>query len=554
MTIEDRYFRKYKKSQYEDYNSGKFFGGEIVNARYVEQENPEMKGNLLIEALPPIEEDEEIMENFMKIPYCFEEEREKDTIYRIQAINRLSDYMFPLYKNIEVERLVNSTIRKGYSSKFIMTPEYIKNLERHSACLTKEYIENNLKDTTCKSKIESNSLNGFMIMGISGGGKTTAINNTLSRIPQVIQHTGYGENKFLFTQITWLKIDCSYNGSLKGICQKVFSEIDNLLGTSYNKAYGDSRKGVDSMISAMSFLAQKYAIGALIIDELQHLNSRLGEDSLNFFVSLMNEIKMPVISIGTYKIAKMVLGRDFRHCRRITGIEGIEWTNIPKDEEWDLLVETLWECQWTRKKTELTQDIKDLLYEKTMGITDFIIKIFTACQIEAIVSGQEEITLNMIEKVAKKKFSLPSDMIRALRESDIEELSKLDDIMSPSIKEMLDNAIKLKDTKDMKEKRRNILNKKSSNLEQLKQRMFIEFSCFGYRESDKIYAIERAIKSLGADESLDNLLQETARILSSLNFESDGGGKVVASKVKTKITDKEAQEFVSKHTEKNPMV
>lgn len=556
MELKGKYFNGYKKSQYEDYSGGEFFGGEIVNARYIEQQDESMRGNILIEALPPVEESEDIMRNFTKKPEYSEDERKENSRYRVQAIYRLSNYMFPFLKNIEVERLINSTIRNGYSSKFVMTPEHIKNLEKYSSCLTSEYLKNNLKETTCKSKIASNALNGFIIMGISGGGKTTAVNNTLTRIPQVIQHTGYGEDKFLFTQITWIKIDCSYNGSLKGICQKVFFEIDKLLGTNYNKMHGGKGKGVDSMITAISFLAQKYAIGALIIDELQHLKSNRGEESLNFFVSLMNEIKMPIISIGTYKIAKMVLGKDFRHCRRITGMEGVEWTNIPKNYEWETLIEDLWKYQWTREYTELTDEIKDLLYEKTLGITDFVIKIFMACQIKAITSGKEKITPALIENIAKRKFTLPSDMIKALRENDIEKLSTFEDMSSPSIKEMIDNAFKIQNIQDFQERRNKILKEKTSSVEEVKQKLHSMLICFGYKEVDESKAISLAIRKLGIDESSEKLLQEVVKILSYEESESNSSTESQKnnSKRKSKISDDEAKEFVDSYTLKDPMI
>src|SRR5690606_8545365 len=71
------------------------------------------------------------------------------------------------------------------------------------------------------------------IIGISGIGKTTAIERLLLMYPQVIKHSNYEGQMFNRTQITWLKIDCPYDGSLTTLCQSFFKAIDDLLGTRY---------------------------------------------------------------------------------------------------------------------------------------------------------------------------------------------------------------------------------------------------------------------------------------------------------------------------------
>src|SRR5699024_12722126 len=48
------------------------------------------------------------------------------------------------------------------------------------------------------------------IIGISGIGKTTAIERLLLMYPQVIKHEEYKGQPFNRTQIVWLKIDCPY--------------------------------------------------------------------------------------------------------------------------------------------------------------------------------------------------------------------------------------------------------------------------------------------------------------------------------------------------------
>lgn len=55
-------------------------------------------------------------------------------------------------------------------------------------------------------------------------------------------------------------------------------------------------------MALMSQIANVHAIGVLVIDEIQHLSmSRSGgvEKMLNFFVTLVNVIGLPVVMVGT---------------------------------------------------------------------------------------------------------------------------------------------------------------------------------------------------------------------------------------------------------------
>lgn len=71
---------------------------------------------------------------------------------------------------------------------------------------------------------------------------------------------------------------------------------------------------------------------------------------LNFFVNLINNVGVPVILVGTPKAVKVLQG-DFRQARRGSGVGGdMIYDRIQKDEVWDLLVNSIWHYQWTRKR------------------------------------------------------------------------------------------------------------------------------------------------------------------------------------------------------------
>ncbi|WP_217582127.1 ATP-binding protein, partial [Lysinibacillus sp. GbtcB16] len=102
------------------------------------------------------------------------------------------------------------------------------------------------------------------------------------------------------------------------------------------------------MLQHMTHLASLHAIGILIIDEIQHLNlSKSGgsDKMLNFFVTLVNTIGIPVVMVGTNK-AISILQSEFRQARRGSGQGDMVWGQMPKDDTWDLFVEGMWDYQW----------------------------------------------------------------------------------------------------------------------------------------------------------------------------------------------------------------
>jgi hypothetical protein len=264
---------EYIDNQYEEYNGGKFYYKEQVNARYTKQEEPDYSENPLIEALPPVYSVEQIVEKLQRLPLYSSEERKKDEEYRIQAISRLKNYLSVFAKHIEIEKKLSLVLRRGYSTKHIVTPGFIEKVKFTSNLLNNDWCKNKFENLKCISNNSETPMSGFSFIGISGGGKSTALNNILSLYPQCIVHTDYDEHKFLFKQLVWIKIDCTHNGSIKGICAKFFQEVDSVLGTNYYRKFGNNKNSIDSMIVGMAHIAQIHALGTLVIDEIQHFIS-----------------------------------------------------------------------------------------------------------------------------------------------------------------------------------------------------------------------------------------------------------------------------------------
>ncbi|MDC3424317.1 ATP-binding protein [Aquibacillus sp. 3ASR75-11] len=400
----------------------------IANAQvatYHQQELTDFQGNPLIEALPPIRSLEEAFEELSYYPDYDEKERMLASHLRYHAIPRLQRFFQPVMQHLDLEQRFSRLLRYGYVGRNPLSPEFTKQLNAAHQVMKGQTVPYDIRSTA----------SSFTLMGFSGIGKTTAIERILSLYPQLIIH----KHPVNLTQIVWLKLNCPHDGSLKSLCMDFYLKIDRLLGTNYYNRFGGRRNSISSMVTRMGQIARLHCIGALIIDEIQHLLTAKdsgSEKMMNFFVTLVNEIGVPVMMIGTMR-ARSVLQQDFRQARRGSGQGDMVWQQMKKDDDWDVLIESMWNYQWTKNRVKLTKELNETLYEQSQGIVDIAVKLFALSQGRAIETEEETITPAMIRKVANDDLKLVQPMLKALKSGLPSELEKYEDIMPMDIEEYL---------------------------------------------------------------------------------------------------------------------
>ncbi|QGS68170.1 hypothetical protein CV093_04540 [Oceanobacillus sp. 143] len=74
------------------------------------------------------------------------------------------------------------------------------------------------------------------------------------------------------------------------------------------------------------------------------------------------------------------------------------------------------------------EELGKTIYEETQGISDLVIKIFVYSQQLAIENGKEELSIDLIKKLAKEKFRLLQPMLEAIRSGNPHKIAKYEDI------------------------------------------------------------------------------------------------------------------------------
>lgn len=401
--------------------------GIIEEAIYKEQEIEEYSNNPFIEALPNIFSVDDVIEIFSFDPQISDEDRNKPENLRYHIIKRAKSFLQPLPIHITLERRLSALIRRGYLGRNPVDKKFLESLR----------ILNGLEDTAIKEhQIQGQLANirstadSISIIGISGIGKTTAIEKLLLMYPQVIKHFEYKGNNLTRTQIVWLKIDCPYDGNLSTLCKSFFQAIDNILGTRYLEKFGYSNRVTSTMLINMTKLAWRYGIGVLVIDEIQHLLNAKNdmEEMLNFFVTLTNTVGIPTVLIGTSKAQKIFKG-NFRQARRAASEGSIMWDRMSKDsQEWRFFLECIWKFQGLKKIAKLTDKLREAFYDECQGITAVAVNLFLLAQERALQDGKEELTVGILRDTAKQDLHMLQPMIKALRNNNLSQIIKYEDI------------------------------------------------------------------------------------------------------------------------------
>jgi hypothetical protein len=390
-----------------------------IRACYVPTTHPLNTGNPLIDALPAIRSDAEWIAQLANVPKFNPQEQKLESHLRSYKLSLLKRLFIPTAEHRRLARRIDQMIRWGYENRPPDSPE-------RTALLQLAYER--AQSAGAATKIvyaECQPICTSSLIGCSGMGKSTGVESILGSIPQCLYHQSHR-----MTQIVWLKVDCPRNGSVTDLARAILRAFDRVLGTDFVARIG-SREGPDVLLAQAALYALANHLGILVLDEMQNLTVKKSggrEEMLNWFQSLVNEFKIPIFLMGTYK-ARSVLGLNMRHARRGAVVGSSTWDPLSNGPEFAYLVKKMWQYSWLRETGELTQEMLDSIHEETQGVRAFIIDMFLVAQLHALWKGAETITPELFRTVARTEFAPVQPMLNALRSKDLKRLQKFEDLV-----------------------------------------------------------------------------------------------------------------------------
>lgn len=454
------------------------FRGFHEEACYRDETDANYRGNVLIEALPPLRSRAEFAELTALLPPApTVRDRTLAAHEREHRLAHIAGFKVPLSQDLALHDRLQELIRVGYVSRDPFAPRAAAVMEERL-----EAVRERLEATEARRALKATIQNvvrqavwarpfQLTILGVSGGGKTLGVRTGLAPTPQTIAHQRYRGRTFLATQIPWLVLDCPHDGSARSLCVNFFSALDAVLAgmrerdatrgdagvDTFTAKFVDKRATAATLLLRIARAAAVVHLGVLVIDEIQVLSeARSGGATqlLNFLLELVNTVGVPVVLVGTYK-AYPLLATQLRMARRAQG-DGL-WEPLPEQErvtvggrevvqsgaDWDLFTEVLWRYQYTRATARRSPELIARLHWESQGIPDLAVRLFALAQRRAIQigeqTGDEQITPDLITAVAETELRLVRPIVIAIRDqrASPELLARLDDVQLPSLEEML---------------------------------------------------------------------------------------------------------------------
>ena len=248
----------------------------------------------------------------------------------------------------------------------------------------------------------------FTIIGVSGIGKSSAVNKAVS----IISSEDVIEVEKPYTKIIpFLTVQCPFDSSVKGLLLEILRQIDFLLDSGYYQNSIRSRNTtVDTLIGSVSTIALNH-IGVLIVDEIQNVaNSKNGKSLVGMLTQLINNSGISICMVGTPE-SSIFFEQALHLARRSIGLR---YTNLEYDIYFQNFCVILFAYQYTKYETEIDEGIIEWLYHHSTGITSLVVSLIHDAQEIAILTGTEKLDIDSLEKAYNSRLSMVHEYIGEL--------------------------------------------------------------------------------------------------------------------------------------------
>lgn len=362
----------------------KYKDRQSVEAVYMEE-----KGNPFLEAVPEFLGKEEFHKRMRSRPAVLHDLEAKSPQERRNALSTLSswfqpmDYMYMLYD------LLYRAMVSTYQTKTVVDSI------RQMNTIYFDFRTGRERKVPYSTQAYSGA-----VLGVPGIGKTSTMKRCLATMPQVITHMEYQGETFYTKQINYLLVECPSDCSVKTMAFHIFSAIDRAIGSKYFSQMTNMRSVAASAITTkLKIICMNHHIGLIVIDEIQNAiltatKNKQIKPLIKFLVELTNETNVGICFCGTLE-AEEVFGKQ-EHLKRRT--RGLRLLPLKYDITYRKFITELWENQYTLEKTKLTEKLMKQIYDLSGGIPAYIVKIFQEAQAQAILSGKEKLSYEIMKQ------------------------------------------------------------------------------------------------------------------------------------------------------------
>ena len=365
--------------------------------------NPAYPGNPFIEALPPTLGGQALVDALGHFPAYDEASRQLPAEVRLQMLGTLYEVYQPLEMTVQLYYQVYAAMQHSFAQKLTVAD-------------VQQYHTNYGDLQNRRITAATGGGNSFSVIGISGLGKSRTLQQVLGLFPPVIEHEAYNGQPLVCKQIPYIVVQTPSDASIKALCLDILLQIDGASGTAHHQRAITNRLSTDMMVSQIAQISKSINLGLLVVDEIQniaHIRNGGGTRLLNFIVQLINSAHLSVCMVGTPQVLG-TLQAEFRSARRATGLV---YDRLGNNDEFSLLLKSLWRYQYTRNSADLTPEVANWIYRKTQGVPDIVVKLIYHSQQRAIMDGTENITIEVLEKAYRTSLQMVDGFLASLNDT-----------------------------------------------------------------------------------------------------------------------------------------
>jgi hypothetical protein len=400
----------------------------------------EFKNNPAIACLtPPFMTLEEAEDALFLPPHFDEAERNYEGRWRKLVLPRLLNFYFPTKQSAEILMQTQLQVIDCYRER--NPKDTAKKRQLSGDGRSKRQLDliagaHQIKPSTIS-----------MITGPSGMGKSMLVRQILRAIGHpCYHHTEFQGEKMSEVQILYLMRNVPDQCTPNAFCERFGEQVREITGEDlYGQLYGANNLKRYQYLSKLRLVVINNHVGVIIIDEIQNLAAKKSginkQEVVEMIQNFRDELGVPVILVGTYGAADLFRSHASL-AQRFTegGYHDITPPTGVDDPDWQDFCEVAWGYQWLKKPIEITDNIKEVLFDCSQGITRIMLNIFIMAQMQAIDTEAETVDADLIRSIYNDRFSPIHGLINALRSKDEGQLRSYEELYLTAFTEM-----KLKD-------------------------------------------------------------------------------------------------------------
>lgn len=342
--------------------------------------------NNILNQLSDMKAGQDLISEMSVLPLYDENIRSQSTTSRLTALSELYNIYIPSPMSVEI-----------YSKLYLAL---LRSLQKKSSRNARIQQNENYK-YICRK--ECNGIIGgsdsFTITGSSGIGKSCAI----IRAIDLITAKGIIEVEKPHTKIIpCVIVQCPFDCSVKGLLLEILRKVDEILNSDYYPKALKSRVTTDMLIGCVSQVSLNH-IGLLIVDEIQNVvNSKNGKFLVGMLTQLINNSGISIGMVGTPE-SVIFFEQALQLARRSLGLHygASEYNQFFYD-----FCKTLFEYQYTKHKTDISDSIVRWLFEHSGGILSIVVSLIHDGQEIAILNGSEKLNLQALNEAYEKRLTM----------------------------------------------------------------------------------------------------------------------------------------------------